>query len=203
MRFAIAFALTLSVAASLPAADASPAAGTLAFDRNAVKSPDPAAGKVVARALSEYIYTRSELPVDRLGIALRRLIVPRVFDAYAAQHGIGVSEEEVDELLGRVKLPGDGPAKDDERNVARSTILQWKVNASLFSAFGGRVVSQQGGPMEPVGAWEEFLESLEKTGAIEFADRAGREEFYKYYRNSELQVMPPSSVDFKTPWWKR
>jgi hypothetical protein len=82
-------------------------------------------------------------------------------------------------------------------------VKQWKLNRVVYKRYGGAVIWQQFNPMEPVGAYRQFLEDAEASRAFEIFDAKDREAFFYYYRRSHPFVIPAERFDFDKPWWRQ
>ncbi len=69
------------------------------------------------------------------------------------------------ELLADAATPASADAADAQARteIAASFIRQWKIDASLWRNYGGRIGYQQGGP-EPLDAYRRFLEDARARG---------------------------------------
>ena len=94
-----------------------------------------------------------------------------------------------------------------EDQLARSFIVQWKVNQSLFRKYGGRVVYQQGGA-EPLDAIHDFLKDAQKADDFTILNKAFEPALWSYYTTDSKHRFYPESGNEKeqainTPWWMR
>lgn len=151
---------------------------------------------------------------------LQEEILGRVFDRYAAENGIEANQEEIDAYLEKMDrgMAAEGLTAEDDltadevvqvramrQGMARSMIRQWKINKSLYETYGGRIIYQQLGP-EPLDAYREHLENLEKTGALSIENEALKTAFWRYFTDEAIHdFMATGSDDEKrafsvTPW---
>ncbi len=150
-------------------------------------------------------------------------IVSAVLDRYAAEHGIEVSDSEVEAFIDDMERGmAEDPnltAEDDltpeeaaeaaalRREMARSMIRQWKVNRALYDRYGGRIIYQQLGP-EPLDAYRQLFEERQEAGAFEIRDPELASEFWRYFTDDSMHsFMEPGSEDaaqaFTAPPWER
>jgi len=153
---------------------------------------------------------------------VQETIITRLFDQYAAEHGITAERDEVDALLKRMRrgMAAEGLTAEDDltpeevaqadamrRDMARSIIRQWKLNKALYEQYGGRIIYQQLGP-EPLDAYRAFLEQREADGAFAIHDPALAKAFWRYFTDDSIHdFMAPDSPDaaraFTVPPWER
>ena len=98
--------------------------------------------------------------------------------------------------------PEEAAATD--REVASKRLQTWKINQSLFTKFGGRVIPRDNGP-EPIDAYKAFLEGEEKRGKFKIHDAGSREGFWKYFSVARPQmVSDPAEAArlINTPPWE-
>ena len=105
-----------------------------------------------------------------------------------------ITRQQQDEMLKRL-----------DKQMAEKSILQWKVNLSLFNQYGGRVVFQQAGP-EPVDAYRDFLQEHEKRGSFHILDKNLAREFWDYFVNDDMHLFISETREegleiLNTPWW--
>ncbi len=101
-----------------------------------------------------------------------------------------------------------GQARFDahQRASAEESVMQWKLDRSLYERFGGTVVYQHRNPQEPVGAYRQLVESYAEGGKIQIRDPAVRKAFWSRFKIGDTLsawVRPPEEVDFSQPWWER
>lgn len=149
-------------------------------------------------------------------------LLARLFDRYAEQQGIAVTDAEVDAYVEsmRAGMAAAGLAADSEltpgeaaevdamrRATGRALIRQWKINQALHRKYGGRIVYQQLGP-EPLDAYRRFLEGAQAAGVFTIHDPAVAEAFWRYFTDESMHdFMEPGSEDestaFTEPPWTR
>ena len=152
---------------------------------------------------------------------LQDAILTRVFDRYAAEHGLAAAEAEIDTFVENMKrgmaergltaaddLAPEEAAEVDtmRRGMGRAMIRQWKINKSLYEAYGGRIIYQQLGP-EPLDAYRLYLEERRDAGDLAILDEAMAEPFWRYFNDDSMHdFMEPGSEDearaFATPPWE-
>jgi len=151
---------------------------------------------------------------------MQEAILTRLFDEYAAQHGIEASDAEIMDFTEELKrgMHEDGLTAEDDltpdeaiqvetmrRDMARSIIRQWKINRRLYGEYGGRVIYQQFGP-EPLDAYRRFLEERQRAGDFAIVEKSFEAPFWRYFTDDTRQTFfePGSeSSAFKVPPWKR
>jgi len=153
---------------------------------------------------------------------MQEVILTRLFDAYAMEKGIVVSDEEVDLYVKKLRqgMAAEGLNAEDDlsaeeaaeveamrEQMGRALIRQWKINKSLYAAYGGRIIYQQLGP-EPLDAYRQFLDKNQAAGDFTIDDPEMAESFWQYFTDDELHdFMAPGSDDeakaFTIPPWER
>jgi hypothetical protein len=111
---------------------------------------------------------------------------------------------DLDELSGRDTQDAE-ETRQARRTFAAAFILQWKINQALYREYGGRIISQQGGP-EPLDAYRRFLEEQQKEGNFKILNKDLEVAFWRYYLTDAIHsFLPPGSEAekqaFQTPWW--
>lgn len=154
------------------------------------------------------------------GHELQGILVTRLLDHYAVDHGIEATEAEVDayvDHMSRAMAAAGLNAVEDltpeeqleyaamQRNMGHALIRQWKINKSLHETYGGRVIYQQLGP-EPLDAYRKYFKEREQAGDFSITDRGMEQVFWDYFTNDEKhEFMEPGSEDleqaFSTPPW--
>lgn len=111
------------------------------------------------------------------------------------------------ETLADAAAPASADAADAQARteIAASFIRQWKVNASLWRRYGGRIGYQQGGP-EPLDAYRAFLEEAQARGDFTIADPTLSAAFWRYYTDDTRHSFyprgsPEEARAFETPPW--
>lgn len=180
----------------------------------------PAPGNVVARVLKENISRRQiEIENQERRAAQRQykgaeyekwlreyeadkmvsLILIPLLREYARAQGITASVDEINSVSRSVF--GKRVARGTIRTVAEATVLQWKVSKSLYQQYGGTVIFQQSNPLEPIGAYQKFLEEQEQKKAFEIFDPQLRTAFWCYFTCEQTMIVPPEEVNYDVPWW--
>lgn len=150
---------------------------------------------------------------------MQSAILTRLFDHYAAERGLEVTDAEIGAYLEHMRrgmaaegltaeheLSGEEAAQVDamRRQMGHALIRRWKVNKSLYEAYGGRVIYQQLGP-EPLDAYRQYLRERQAAGDFSIADPAMERHFWAYFTDdSKHDFMAPGSEDLKLaftcPW---
>lgn len=175
--------------------------------------PKGAAAPVTAIVLGEELHTTDPTEVQDA-------ILTRLFDDYAAKHRLAAEPAEVDALVENTKrgMAESGlTAADDltpeeaaefevmQRQMGTALIRQWKINKSLYEAYGGRLIYQQLGP-EPLDAYRQYLQERQAAGDFSIAAPAVAEHFWRYFTDDSMHdFMEPGGEDaeraFKSPPW--
>ncbi|MFN9677463.1 MAG: hypothetical protein ACK58C_07675 [Betaproteobacteria bacterium] len=158
---------------------------------------DPTSPPVVAQVLGK------ALRANGAG-EMQHLILRELTDRYAAEHGIVVSQAEVDTYVARqrevlaadpnVRLTPDSPEDAATREqVARARLLQLKIDGALQRQYGGRVAARTGGAV-PVDAYRRFLEEQAAQGRFRIFDVAGERAFWRAWSDdTRWQFLPEGS----------
>jgi heat shock protein HslJ len=148
-------------------------------------------------------------------------ILTRLFDRYAADNDLTAKPAEIDAFVETTKrgMAESGLTAADEltpeeaaeldrmrRAMGASLIRQWKINRSLYEAYGGRIIYQQLGP-EPLDAYREYLEERRDAGDFSINEPAMAASFWRYFTDESIHdFMEPGGEDaaraFKTPPWE-
>ena len=162
-----------------------------------------------------------EVRTDDAG-EMQRMVLKRLFDRYAEEHGIAVTDGEIDayvESMGRGMRARGLTAEDNltpeeaaqaermRRDMGRSMIHQWKLNRALYRQYGGRIIFQQLGP-EPLDAFRRYLQERQASGDFTIHRRDFEDEFWRYFTDdAKHDFMEPGSKEeaeaFQTPFWER
>jgi hypothetical protein len=79
--------------------------------------------------------------------------------------------------------------------MAGSIIRQWKINKLLYETNGGRIVYQQLGP-EPLDAYRNHLENLQKSGSLSIEDDKLKKVLWVYFTDETMyEFMATGSED--------
>jgi len=153
---------------------------------------------------------------------MQRTVLTRLFDRYAEERGIEVTDSEIDTYVENMRrgMRAEGLTAEDDltpeeaaqaeqmrRDMGRSMIRQWKLNRALYQQYGGRIIYQQLGP-EPLGAYRRYLEERQAAGDFEIHDKALEEHFWRYFTDDSLHDFYESGSKeeagaFATPPWER
>lgn len=141
---------------------------------------------------------------------VQNAVLTRLFNRYSSEQNIVVEEAEIDAYLKEMRRgmaaevsTAEDELTPDERaevdtirlQMGNAMIRQWKINKSLYEAYGGRIIYQQLGP-EPLDAYRQYLEGLQAAGDLAFADPAASEAFWQYFTDdSRHDFMEPGSDD--------
>lgn len=137
---------------------------------------------------------------------LVRQILPPLLEQFRQEHGISASEAEIKGFLESPAFPfldGDDSEEDARvrQRVAEHYVIEWKTAKGLYEEYGGIVIFQQSTPLDPVGAYRQFLMEQEQQGAFDIHDRY-RAIFWDYFaQDYGPWVVSPEDVDFTVPWW--
>lgn len=171
-------------------------------------------GKVTATVFGE------EFRVTEAG-QLQEAVFSRLFDRYAAEHGIEAEPVEIEAFVEKMRkgMERDGLTADKgltteeaeqaasmRHDMARAMIRQWKINKALYEEYGGRIIYQQLGP-EPLDAYRQFLERSQSEGRFAILDKSLEAGFWRYFTNESIHdFMAPGSEDearaFTVPPWE-
>lgn len=77
----------------------------------------------------------------------------------------------------------------------------WKLSKALYEEYGGTVIFQQANPLEPVGAYRQFLEKMERGKVFQIFDEANRKAFWHYFTRKHPSELSPKDVNYAVPWW--
>lgn len=174
---------------------------------------EPAPLPVAATVLGDDIHTDDAREVQEV-------IIGTLFDRYAEQHGISVTDAELDAYLDKLRrgMRAHGlTAADDlspeetvqaermQRDMGRAMILRWKINRSLYRQYGGRIIFQQLGP-EPIDAYRAYFEERHAAGDFAIHEAAFETAFWDYVTNdTRHSFYEPGSTEesqaFSVPPW--
>jgi hypothetical protein len=151
---------------------------------------------------------------------MRRIVLIRLFDHFAAQQGIKVTAAEIDGYVEHMRremrargLHAEDELTQDEaaqaaqmrRDMGRAMIHQWKLNKIFHAQYGGRIIFQQLGP-EPLDAYRRYLEERQAAGDFEIHDRAMADAFWRYFTDGSMHSFyePGREAEvFSVPPWAR
>jgi heat shock protein HslJ len=152
---------------------------------------------------------------------MQQAVLAPLFDHYAAEHGITVTDAEIDAYVeqmqramaadpnldaGKDLTPEEATQVGDmRRQMGYSTIRQWKLNRELYRQYGGRVIYQQLGP-EPLDAYRQYLEERQAAGDFTIQEKAFEAEFWRYFTDdSKHDFFKPGTEDsaFEVAPWER
>ena len=170
---------------------------------------------LVATVLDEEI--RSDDPGE-----MQQIVLTRLFDRYAEEQGIEVTEAEVDAFVDSMQrgMRARGLTAEDEltpeeaaqvaqmrRDLGRSMIRQWKLNRALYHQYGGRIIFQQLGP-EPLDAYREYLEERQAADDFTIHEKALEDEFWRYFTSDSMHDFyvrgsEEEAQAFSNPPWAR
>jgi len=151
---------------------------------------------------------------------MQQVLLTRLFDRYAAEHGIVAADAEVDAYVERMQramtadpnltaeddLTAEEAAQVDalRRDMGRSMIRQWKLNRALYQQYGGRVIYQQLGP-EPLDAYRQYLEERQAAGDFTLHEKAFESEFWRYFKDDTMHDFFEPGTEgsaFEVPPWE-
>lgn len=160
--------------------------------------------EAVAKIYGRTIY-RSDL--EGKGKSLESMIIPPLYEQFIKKNKIVATQSEIDEVISAMgnKLPPYKSAEEREimQEMAKASVIDWKVSKALYEKYGGDVIFQQANPLEPIEAELRFLEEQEKAGAFKILHPHDREKFYHYYVQPRQMIIPPSRVNYEKPWWRK
>jgi len=154
------------------------------------------------------------------GSEMQEIIVTQLFDHYAEENSIEVTDKEIDTYLEgmyrdmhAMGLDAENTLTEEEkvqmrtmrRDMAHSLIRQWKVNRSLYHQYGGRIIFQQFGP-EPLDAYHHYLKERQKAGDFTIHRKDFEETFWRYFTQDSMhEFYTPGSEEEKNafsiaPW---
>ena len=151
---------------------------------------------------------------------LQQIVLTRLFDHFAAQQGIAVTDAEIDDYVEHMRreMQAQGLHAEDDltqeeaalvaqmrRDMGRAMIHRWKLNKALHVQYGGRIVFQQFGP-EPLDAYRRYLEERQAAGDFEIHDQAMADTFWRYFADDAMHSFyePGSEAQvFSAPPWER
>ena len=131
---------------------------------------------------------------------MQEIVLTRLFDRYAEEQGIEVSDAEIDAYVDSMRrgmrtrgltaednLTPEEAAQVEQmrRDMGRSMIRQWKLNRALYQQYGGRIVYQQLGP-EPLDAYRQYLEERQAAGDFTIHRKTFEEAFWRYFTTDSL-----------------
>jgi heat shock protein HslJ len=176
---------------------------------------EPIALTLAATVLGEEI--RTDDPGE-----MQQILLTRLFDRYAKEQGIEVTEAEIDAFVDSMQrgMRAMGLTAEDEltpeeaaqvaqmrRDMGRSMVRQWKLNRSLYGQYGGRIIFQQLGP-EPLDAYREYLEERQAAGDFTIHEKAFEDAFWRYVTKDSMhdfyeQGSEEEAQAFSNPPWER
>ena len=149
---------------------------------------------------------------------MKQILLTRLFDRYAEEHDVAVSESEIEAYLQAMKqgMAAEGLNAEEDltpeevvevkamrEEMARSIIWQWKLNRKLYHQYGGRVIYQQFGP-EPLDAYRQYLEERQAAGDFKIENPAFEVEFWRYFKDESIHSFfepgTEESAFVKPPW---
>ena len=152
---------------------------------------------------------------------MKDAVLSRLFDRYAAEHGIEVADAEIDAYVNKLQqamaadsnmtagndLTPEEAAQVDaiRRDMGRSLIRQWKLNRALFQQYGGRVIYQQFGP-EPLDAYRQYLEECQAAGDFAINEKALEADFWRYFKDDSMHDFFKTGTEasaFEIPPWEQ
>ncbi len=153
---------------------------------------------------------------------MQEAVITRLFERYAAEHGIEAKELEIDAWVENMRrgMAAEGLTADDgltpeeaaevdnmRHEMARSIIRQWKLNRALYHQYGGRIIFQQFGP-EPLDAYRRFLEERQNAGDFTIEEHAFEAEFWRYFTDDSIHTFfeegsEAEAMVFEVPPWER
>jgi len=152
---------------------------------------------------------------------MQQILLTRLFDRYAKEQGIEVSDAELDTYVVKLRrgMRAKGLTAEDDltpeeavqaeqmhRDMGRAMIRQWKLNRALYQQYGGRIIFQQLGP-EPLDAYRQFLEERQAAGDFTIHHQAFEDTFWRYFTTDSLHSFyepgsPEEAQAFTIPPWQ-
>ena len=151
---------------------------------------------------------------------MQAVVLARLFDRYATEHGVEVGEAEVSAYVERMhKAMAEDPnltAEDGltpeeaaqvdamRRQMGYSMIRQWKLNRALYQQYGGRVIYQQLGP-EPLDAYRQYLEERQAAGDFTIIEPSFESHFWRYFNDDSIHDFFEPGTEgraFEVPPWE-
>jgi heat shock protein HslJ len=151
---------------------------------------------------------------------MQEIVLTRLFDRYAEEHGITVTDAEIDTYVENMRrgMRAEGLTAEDDltpeeaaeveqmrRDMGRSMIRQWKLNRALYRQYGGRIIFQQLGP-EPLDAYRQYLEERQVAGDFKIHEKGFEGTFWRYFTDDSMHSFYESGSEeearaFATPPW--
>ena len=153
---------------------------------------------------------------------MQKIVLTRLFDRYAAEQGIEVTDQEIDVYVDNLRrgMRAEGLTAEDDltpeeaaqveqmrRDMGRAMIRQWKLNRALYRQYGGRIIFQQLGP-EPLDAYRRYLQERQASGDFTIHREDFEDAFWRYFTDdAKHDFMEPGSKEeaeaFQIPFWER
>jgi hypothetical protein len=150
----------------------------------------------------------------------QEIVLARLFDRYAEEHGITATDAEIDAYVENLHSGMSAEDRTDEdaltpgeaaevarmrHDMARAMIRQWKRNRALYQQYGGRIIYQQFGP-EPLDAYRRYLQERQAAGDFTFYTKVFKEKFWRYFTDETMHdFYAPGSAEaaraFAMPPW--
>lgn len=95
---------------------------------------------------------------------------------------------------------------EQDQKIAYAALKNWRVQKLLFETYGGDIVFQQAG-LEPIEAFEDFLDDIQDNEAIVIHERAYKDvydTFEDYIDDDHIEIpedAPEVAVYFADPFW--
>jgi hypothetical protein len=140
---------------------------------------------------------------------MQEIVLTRLFDRYAEQQGIEVTDAEIDAFVEHMRrgMRAEGLTAEDDltpeeaaqveqmrRDMGRAIIRQWKLNRALYHQYGGRIIHQQLGP-EPLDAYRSYLEERRAAGEFAIQDKDMERAFWRYFKDDSLHAFYASGSE--------
>jgi hypothetical protein len=176
-------------------------------------TPPGSGAPLAATVLGEEVRTQD-------AAKMQEIVLTRLFDHYAEQQGIEVTDAEIDAFVEQMRLGmrAEGLTAEDDlspeeavqaeqmrRDMGRAIIRQWKLNRALYQQYGGRIIYQQLGP-EPLDAYRSYLEARQAAGDFAIQDKDMERAFLRYFKEDSLHAcyVPGSEEEARAftvaPW---
>jgi hypothetical protein len=163
-------------------------------------------------AATQYL---SSVPQQKLS----RLIWQAASAEFAKTHDIEPTKAEVQSLIRKMDIAKTNmpQLQDDMTSLSEEEQLQieqlqlsmyagivrnYKLSKALYETYGGIVIFQQLNPLEPVGAYKQYLQEQAAKQNFTIIDHDLKRQFWAYYNQEYTHTIAPNKVDYSQPWWE-
>jgi len=127
---------------------------------------------------------------------MQEIILSRLFDRYAEQHGIEVTDADINAFVEHMcrGTRAAGLTAEDELSpeeaaqagkMRRDMGREWKLNRALYRQYGSRIIFQQLGP-EPLDAYRLYLQEWQAAGDFVIHEKAFDDAFWRYFTDDSI-----------------